>query len=477
MFARMIIYSLFFLSINYCFGLSEKDLSNLRLPGLMGVTIAEFQNSGSQRLTKSNWAAWESLDRRDFPTIKENQKSGLACDFWGHYEEDVDLIKTIGLNACRFSVDWSLIEPEQGIFDQCSIDHYHSVIDAMIKKGITPMITLHHFTHPQWFEELGAFEKLENIKIFINFCKKVFVEFSQKVTFWCILNEPASYVFQGYINAEFPPGASNDFHKAGTVLRNMLLAHELVYKSIKQLPRGNESQIGFVHQYLPFESYSGWRPLEVFPALFLNYIFNDVVIKFLKTGEFLFALPCSIIPAMANVFIDDEVKKIFPEFNIQSKPSFDFFGLNFYSRVVVKQQHWNPFTKDVVVPSCMDGEVMTDMPYAMYSEGLYKAIVDVSEFGVPIYITENGIADEKDDRREQFLKDYLFALSRAIDEGYDVRGWFYWTLMDNFEWNNGFFPHFGLYAVDFKTQKRTLRPSVKFLKNICCNLFNGEVYA
>ena len=434
-----------------------------RLPELMGVAWAEFQNSGDT-LKDSQWNAWQNFKRKGSPTIHGKQKSGSSCDHWNRYVDDIKLVKELGFNACRFSLDWSMIEPIQGKFNQAAIDHYHAEIDHMLKQNITPMVTMHHFVHPQWFEALGAFEKLENIKIFQNFCIKIFKEFNSKVKLWCTINEPAPFVFQGYINKAFPPGIC-DLQKAGEVLRNMLIAHVLVYRTLKAMPGGDQAYIGLVHQYLTFEPYNDWNIVETVPTWFLNYVFNDVILDFLKTGEFLFKIP-SLLPFGANLSINDDVKILFPELSLETLPYFDFIGLNFYSRVVVQQVFWNIFSQGAVVPSCKPGEVMTDMPYPMYADGLYKAIVDVAQFGVPIYITENGIADAKDDRRETFFKDYLSVVSKALEDGYDIRGWFYWSLMDNFEWNEGFIPRFGLYHVDFDTQVRTLRPSVAWLQTL-----------
>lgn len=432
-----------------------------RLPELMGVAWAEFQNSGDT-LKDSQWNAWQNFKREGNPTIHGDQKSGPSCDHWNRYADDIRLVKDLGLNACRFSLDWSMIEPVQGQFNQDALDHYHAEIDQMLKHNITPMVTMHHFVHPQWFEELGAFEKLENIKLFQNFCVKIFQEFNGKIKLWCTINEPAPYVFQGYINKVFPPGVC-DVQKAGEVLRNMLIAHVVVYRTLKAMPGGELAQIGLVHQYMTFEPYNSWNAIETAPTFFLNYIFNDVVLNFLKTGDFSFKVPW-LVPVIASVSITDYVHLLFSKLELDRQPYFDFIGLNYYSRVVIQQLAWNILAEGSIVPSCKPGEVMTDMPYPMYADGLYKAIAHVAQFKVPIYITENGIADATDDRRETFFKDYLSALSKALEDGYDVRGWFYWSLMDNFEWNDGFKPRFGLYHVDFDTQVRTLRPSVAWLQ-------------
>jgi len=454
-------FCLLFLTNFFIWAIADAQVSAYVLPELMGVAWAEFQNSGNT-LKNSQWDAWQNFERKGNPTIHEGQKSGVSCDHWNRYADDIKLVKDLGFNACRFSLDWSMIEPVQGQFDQAAINHYHAEIDEMLRQGLTPMVTMHHFVHPQWFEELGAFEKLENIKIFQNFCIKIFQEFNSKIQLWCTINEPAPFVFQGYINKVFPPGVC-DLQKAGEVLRNMLIAHLIVYRALKKMPGGDRAQIGVVHQYLTFEPYNEWNLVEKMPTFFLNYIFNDVILNFLKTGEFSFKVP-PFIPFVASVSISDDMKALLPDLKLDSRPYFDFIGLNFYSRVVIQQLYWNVLSQGAVVPSCKPGEVMTDMPYPMYADGLYKAITEVSQFNVPIYITENGIADSIDNRREDFFKNYLAALSKALEDGYDVRGWFYWSLMDNFEWNDGFYPRFGLYHVDFDTQERTLRPSVAWLQ-------------
>ncbi len=452
-------------ALNYGADIDESKKSDLGLPKLMGVAIAEFQNSGAATVKNSNWARWEELYSPDHHTIHDGQKSGLSCDLWNNYKNDIALIKKLGMNACRFSLDWSMIEPNQGQIDQAAVQHYHDMIDEMLRQGITPMVTLHHFVHPQWFEDMGAFEKVANLGFFVNFCTEMFRQFSSKVKLWCTINEPAPYVFQGYISKAFPPGIC-DLQRAGTVLRNMLLVHVLVYRVLKSMPGGQSAQIGLVHQYLTFEPYNKWNLIEKIPTIFLNYIFNDVILNFLKTGNFSFS-----IPLVASVTTNSEAKvfkglESLPGFNLKDRPYFDFIGLNFYSRVVIQQHYWNIFSDGAITPSCRQGEIMTDAQYPIYAEGLYNAICDVAQFNVPIYITENGIADAKDDRRETFFKEYLSAMSRAIKDGYDVRGWFYWTLMDNFEWDNGFSQKFGLYEVDFQTKERTLRKSALWLQSL-----------
>lgn len=421
------------------------DTNQISFPNnfLWGTAISEYQNSGALNTGISNWSKWESTNfKNNKPHIKNGQRSGKACDFWNRYNHDIQLMRKVGLNSLRFSVEWSRIEPVEGQFNADALEHYSNLCDNLIKAGITPLITLHHFTHPLWFEKKGGFEKEENIFFFVRFCQRVFQKLGNRVHMWCTINEPTIYVLQGYIRGAFPPGQTNMLLGL-KVLKNLMQAHVCVYNALKSMPFGVEAQIGFIHQYLKFEAYSYWNILEHIPIFFLNYILNTAVLNFCASGRFSIHIP----------FI------FTTQYNAPKKQKIlDFFGLNYYSRVVIRLQL---SLKEPMVSSHYPGEIMTDMPYAIYPEGLYNAISKISPIGVPIYITENGIADEKDNRRELFLKRYLYALSKAIEDGFDVRGYYYWSLMDNFEWDEGYSMKFGLYKVNFKTQERTLRQGAR----------------
>ena len=405
---------------------------------LWGTAISEYQVSGALGCPNSNWAEWEVIPRNSTPHIAHGQLSGAACDFKNHYREYIEIMKQLQINAFRFSVEWSNIEPQEGIFSERGIDFYEEFCDALLEAHITPMITLHHFTDPLWFAEKGGFEKEENIAYFVRFSQKVFERLGNKVELWVTINEPTIYMFQGYLRGVFPPGKINPV-TAITVIRNLLKAHTRTYRTLKQMPNGKIAQIGIVHQYLMFYPYSSWNLLERIPGLMFNYILNTAVLNFLKTGIFKINIP---------ILFNCEYQAP------KDQNILDFIGLNYYSRVIVKSQL--SFTEPII-PSCYPDEIMTDMPYAMYPQGLYDAIAKMSELNVPIYITENGIPDEKDDRRETFIKEYLASMGKAIKDGYDVRGYFYWSLMDNFEWDEGYIKKFGLCQVDFVTKTAKIR--------------------
>jgi beta-glucosidase len=410
---------------------------------LFGAATSEYQISGKENCGVSNWTHHEDYITQTLL----GSTSGKACDHWQRYSQDIGLLKEIGLKAYRFSVEWSLLEPEEGVFDDRVLDHYEQLCDQLLVHNIVPMVTLHHFTHPLWFEQKKAFEKKENIAYFVRFCCHVFERLAPKVSLWCTFNEPGIYVFLGYITGHFPPARTmfdrSSLELAGKVTQHLMEAHVELYKALKSMEGGSQVSIGLAHSLIQVEPYHPANPVECIIAFYLNQFMHNAITQFLKTQTFGF-----YVPFLANITFDlPEKTKIL-----------DFIGLNYYSHVM--------FNWQTMGPDFRSGEIPTDMPYGIYPEGLYRAIREISCLGVPIYITENGIADAKDDRRDLFLRRYLYALWRAIQDGYDVRGYFYWSLMDNFEWNRGFEPKFGLYKVNFDTQERTLRPGASYLREI-----------
>ncbi len=470
------------------------DLNNIQLPAIRGTSVSEYQVSGSKHCPHSNWAHWEAQKvHNGKSTIQRDDWSGSACNFWQTCYQDIALIKELGCNSFRFSIEWSTIEPQEGQFCQSALDHYVDFCTALRAAGIEPMITLHHFTHPQWFEQKGGFAHEANIHYFVRFCEHVFKCLSGHVNLWCTINEVGPFVFQGYIQGVFPPGIQGGLWTGMRVMRTMIQAHCAVYKALKALPGGDKAQIGLVHQYLTVEPHTTsyvrpalqmlgayttgavlWslvsqkqrfnnsyalcaaalgalNPAERIPAWFMTYLFNDAMLHFFKTGE--------LFPWIPNLRLSIP----------NGHHCYDFIGLNFYSRVVIESRLIDYTLSggkgEAAFPHCRQGELMTDMEYGVCPEGLYAAIKDMSQFGKPIYITENGVSDQHDDIRALWIKRYLYAVSKAIKDGYDVRGYYYWSLMDNFEWDRGYAQRFGLYEVDFTTKERALRHSAQIYRD------------
>jgi beta-glucosidase len=416
----------------------EKNISDLHFPKpfLWGVASASYQVEGGE--TKSNWSWWETQkDESGKPRIANGDKSGLATDHWNRYPEDIGLMQNLGVNSYRMSLSWSKICPKKGVYDTSVLNHYSAVIDSLLAKNIIPNITLHHFDEPLWFMQNGGFEKEENISYYTEFVSKVFLNYGNRVHYWTTFNEVEIFATQGYMMGEFPPG-KKEAKVAGTVLLNVLKAHVLAYKLIKKLPYGEQSEIGIVKDIFLFEPKNRLNLLDWLTSYFINDSFNDSSLDFFETGEYHF-----YIPQQANITYTDK----------DAPNNVDYMGLNYYSHLSTVFNTNDPSK----MTSAVAGEEMTDMNYSFYPEGIYLAIQRMARIKKPIIITETGIADADDTKRGKFIKRVLYSVSEAIKDGYDVKGFYYWSLTDNFEWALGYSKRFGLYKVDYKTQKRKLR--------------------
>jgi beta-glucosidase len=432
---------------------SSIDTNQIDFPASFdfGVAYADYQVCGAAQFPLSNWAYFEKHSRK-----KIKEPSGRACDSWNQRASDIACALEVGATTMRISVEWAAIEPKPGVFDDGAINHYRDFCKQLCAAGIKPMVTLHHFVHPQWFDELGGFEKVKNSSYFVRYAQVVFEALHEYVPLWVTINEPGVYATGGYMRGVFPPAGS--ITKLGVVQKNLLRAHKEAYKKLKSLPGGDQAQIGIVHQLIQFEPYKKGNLFEGTLCYYLNHMFHQALFDFLHTGKFAFHVPRKNMVTCS----DPEMPK-----------SFDFIGLNYYSHVLVKFDLLPPL---LTVPAYRPWEIATDMPYGIYAEGLLRAIATVSKLGVPIYITENGISDVKDDgRRDLYIKRYLYVVSQALKAGYDLRGYYYWSLLDNFEWDMGYAQKFGLYAVDFKTGKRTLRSGAEHFVKTAKNHRNKKI--
>ncbi len=427
---------------------SKIDYADLDFPSefIWGTSTAAHQVEGG--CDNNNWYQWEQTKFSDGrPHILNNDVSGAACEHWDRFADDFGLVNELGCKGYRFSVEWSKIEPQEGQFDQKAIEHYRKMIEAMRTAGLEPMLTLHHFTNPIWFEEKGAFEQESNINCFVRFCEKVFTEFSDLVHYWCTINEIEVYATQSYFQGGWPPGVK-DPQRTAVVMCNLLESHVRVYKALKALPGGPEVRIGLVKNIFQFDPKRKFHLLDNLAGWIMNRVFNGGILDFLNTGRFRL-----FIPGMINI----------SHTNLDACRSNDFIGLNYYSHMIV---NFKPDPREFFEFSLRPNETSTDMDYTIYPEGFYRALHEIGSLGLPVYVTENGIADEIDDRRADFTRHYIYAMNRALKEGVDIRGYFYWSLLDNFEWAEGYSMKFGLYAVDFQTQERKLRTGSEIYREI-----------
>jgi beta-glucosidase len=403
---------------------------------LWGSATSAHQVEGD--CDNNNWFRFESaVDEDGNPRIYKGQKAGKACDHWNRYKEDIRLMKELSLNSYRFSVEWSKIEPKRGEFGEAALDHYEKVVDELLANGIEPMVTLHHFTDPLWFEEQGAFLKDDSPEVFTRFVEHVVRRLGKKVKLWCTINEPSAYSFTGYYVGQFPP-AEKDLQKAAAVQKNLLRAHTAAYMRIKEIQP--DAQVGLVINIIIYEPPNRWNLLDVIFSRLMSRNMNDSHFVYLVDGRYKYSMP-----GMVNISYDSGIRD-----------TFDFIGLNYYMRFHFKLSPFGRRKLDIVQKAPL--EKLTDMDWEIYPEGLYRALKLVARYtSKPIYITENGIADNSDTKRAEFIEDHLLAVNKALGEGVDIKGYYYWSLLDNFEWAWGFERRFGLYHVDFTTQKRKLR--------------------
>ena len=381
---------------------------------------SEWEKKNAKRLAseaKTKWAKWQ---QKKFPEMfdPENYISGRACDHYNRSEEDLDIAKSLGLNAFRISIEWSRIEPEEGKVDEKEIEHYRKVLKAIRARGMEPFVTLWHYTLPVWFSRKGGWENKKSPDYFKRYSAKIVKEFSDDVIFWLTFNEPILIIGGGYIKGYRPPQKHNIF-EAFRVYKNLIKAHKLAYAEIhKKKP---QAMVGFTEWLNFFDNRNG--------------IF--------QTGFLLF---------LAKHFTNEYLIK-------QTIGHLDFIGAQHYMRV--------PFSLSALLHEEKYQE--NDMGRQIVPEGMYYILMDLKKYNLPIYITENGIPDAKDRKRAGFIKNYLFHVHKAIREGVDVRGYFHWSFLDNFEWDKGFWPRFGLVEMDYKTMERKVRPSALEYAKICKN--------
>jgi len=409
---------------------------------LWGTATAAHQVEGGN--TNNQWYEWETTGPGH---VFQNQQSGLACDWWGgRYREDFDRAVEMHNNAHRFSVEWSRIEPEPGQFDETALECYAQMVAALHERQLEPMITLHHFTNPLWIEKAGGWTNPETIQHFDRFVRRVVQALGNNVKFWCTINEPMVYATQSYLLGRFPPGR-HDLGQTMRVVEHMLRAHALVYRGIKEIQPN--AQVGFAkHQISLKPRFPAWvnTPARNYVRNFFNYAFVEAL--------------------MSGVLRLPTRKIRVPDV----RDTLDWIGLNYYYRFVVSFNLLMPRSLFLQQTRPRDGIQGPGDTGEIWPEGLFEHIEWLCKTtGKPLYITENGVPDPDDSLRPLHLIRSLRSVWQAINHNYPVKGYFVWTLLDNFEWAEGYDPRFkfGLYACDPASQERTKRRSADLYGEIC----------
>lgn len=390
---------------------------------LWGAATSSHQVEGD--CVNNDWYEWEQEPGH----IADGTVSGKACDHYNRYEEDFDIAKSLHNNAHRFSIEWSRIEPEEGRWDMKELQHYRSVLLALRKRGMKSMVTIWHFTLPGWFAERGGWEAGDSVKLFGRYAEFLARELGDLVDIWITINEPMVYLSQSYSVGVWPPG-KNSIRSSIRVFRRLARAHRAAYRAIHRVLDGGRSKalVGFANNVITFEPYR-------------RHSFMD------------------------NVFIHFAGRFFNHQFMRWTKRHHDFIGINYYFHYRVKC-----VPKDVkhffyeVHP---ENRPVSDLGWEINAQGFFDAIMTMRRYRLPIYITENGLASADDGKRPRVLINMVMEMYHAIRAGADVRGYFHWSLLDNYEWEKGFSGRFGLVAIDYKTLKRAPRRSAYVYADIC----------
>ena len=407
------------------------------------VATAAHQVEGNN--SNSDWWAWEQIPGK----IHQGEKSGAACDHWNRLKQDAQLLKDLNITEYRFSVEWAKIEPEEGRWNWDAVKHYRKELALLRAQGIQPMITLQHFTFPIWISKKGGWKWGGIAPSFAKYASFVMAEIAPDAHDWITINEPMVQLVYGYVKGTFPPGITGEFGNVVEPMIGMLKAHAAAYHALKG--RKTDVRIGVAHHLRVFTPNWWINPLEQLAAKSFSEVFNWSFLMALETGKLSANIPFALK-------VDQKISGL--------QGTQDFLGVNYYSRDMVEIPF--PFQISQQRTFVKPGVPTTDMGWEIYPEGFYDLLKEVARRvpGKAIFITENGIADRDDSKRIEFIKAHLTALKKAMDEGVPVEGYCYWSFMDNFEWADGFEPRFGLYAVDYKTQARTPRPSAGFFSKL-----------
>ncbi len=411
---------------------------------LWGAATSAHQVEGNN--TNNDWWEWEQARL-------PHARSGQACDQWNRFEEDFKLAQTLGHNAHRFSIEWSRIEPQEGQFDSGALDHYAQVIRSLRSKGIEPIVTLHHFTLPLWLAHQGGWFLEKTPELFARYAQKVTEALGGDVRYWMTLNEPIVYAYKSYLTGEWPPGVKS-YEKAFKVFRNLLLGHVLAYEKIKDAysQKGwGVPMVGVAQSVLIFRACSDRSLRDRIAARFRHWMFNHLFVQALIKGR-------SYSIGLFSV-------------HLPRAKTLDFIGLNYYTRDFVRHDGFGfPGILGQACTATVEQGRHTGkdnfLSWEIYPKGLHTFLKDFSRYKLPLLISENGLATNDDTERSEFIGEHLKAVGQAMKEGAPVIGYLYWSLLDNYEWAEGFVPRFGLIEVNYITQERTIRGSARKFNEI-----------
>jgi len=420
-----------------------------------GVALAAFQNEGAWNADGKGESIWDRFNHTK-GKIKDHSNADVSCDFYHRYPEDIALAARLGFDSFRFSISWSRIFPSgTGQINQKGVDFYHRVIDTCLENNLQPFITLYHWDLPQALEDRGGWINRDIVNWFSEYANTVTRLYGDKAKNWCVLNEPMGFIGLGYVQGIHAPGHKKMMNFFPGVLHAGLCQAEggrIVKNNVKNAYAGTTFSCSHVD---PASS----KEKDIKAALRMDALLNRLFIEPLVGMGY----PVKDLPFLTRM---ERYMQAGDDKRLQF--DFDFIGLQYYFRVVGKNAFWMPLLHSREIPAEKRDVPMSEMKREIYPEGMYHILKKFSTYPIKeILVTENGCCvpdllengQVHDTKRIAFFSSYLQQLLKAKREGVNVKGYFVWTLTDNFEWNEGYAARFGIVYTDFASQKRYIKDS------------------
>jgi len=422
---------------------------------LFGTATAAYQIEGAAKEDGRGPSIWDVFSHTPGKTFN-GDTGDIACDHYHRFKEDVAIMKEIGLNAYRFSISWPRVMPDGKNINQKGVDFYNRLVDELLENGIVPFITLYHWDLPYALYEKGGWLNDDIAMYFRAYATLMFNELGDRVKHWITLNEPWCSSFLGYFTGEHAPGHQN-LQEALIAAHNLLRSHGHAVQAFREEVR--DGKIGLTNVVMKVEPGDS-RPESFFVASLVDKVINAWFHDPVIFGKYPEEAVKNYVEMGLNVPDND--------FDIISTP-IDFFGVNYYTRTLVVFDETNPMKFSYV-----SGDLpKTEMGWEIYPQGLFDMLIYLKErYRLPLYITENGMAGPDkvengkviDDYRIEYLEKHFEKALEAINAGVNLKGYFIWSLLDNFEWAYGYSKRFGIVYVDYNTQKRIMKKSAQWLK-------------
>ncbi len=426
-----------------------------------GVASSAYQVEGSPLADGASPSTWHEFCRQP-GRIRDGATGDVACDHYHRWPEDVATMRSLGLKAYRFSVAWPRIVPEAGRGNEAGLDFYRRLVDGLLAAGIEPWVTLFHWETPMWLERLGGLTARSSVDHFQFHVEAVVRALGDRVRHWITVNEPLDYSALGYVLGMFPPGRVRDLRGMYHSSHHLLLAHGRAVDVIRALAPG--SSVGIA---LPLVWISPLREGSRFDrgaARFMDGVYSRFYLDAVLRASY----PADVLP---------RTRRYLPRGWERDLPAIgrpiDFLGVNYYAREVYR---WAPLSPIIRAKEVRPPDAPRSPMWEIWAPGLYRHLARLrDEYGnPPVVITENGFPTVEspgvdplaDHDRIRYLRDHVSAMAQAMVDGCDCRGYFHWSLVDNFEWQYGFTMRFGLLRTDFSTQERRWRASASWFKEL-----------